>query len=47
MVRALSTHGLHSIMQVKKKRGWPKGMPAQDIVDLLGQELCLLGAGNL
>jgi hypothetical protein len=39
MVRALKEQGLFSIMQVKKKRYWPRGMPAEDIISSLGMTL--------
>ncbi|KAL1933931.1 hypothetical protein VTP01DRAFT_8021 [Rhizomucor pusillus] len=38
MVREMKKHGLFSIMQVKKRRYWPRGMPANDILDALGEE---------
>lgn len=37
MVRAMKNHGLYSIMQVKKKRYWPRGMPDRDILESLGE----------
>ncbi|OAD07731.1 hypothetical protein MUCCIDRAFT_104672 [Mucor lusitanicus CBS 277.49] len=36
MVRALKSYGFYSIMQVKKNRYWPRGMPANDMVQSLG-----------
>ncbi|CEP19333.1 hypothetical protein [Parasitella parasitica] len=39
MVRALKDVGLFSIMQVKKKRYWPRGMPMEDMVGSLGEEV--------
>ncbi|CEP09914.1 hypothetical protein, partial, partial [Parasitella parasitica] len=36
MVRAVKAYGLYSIMQVKKKRYWPRGMPVDDMVQPLG-----------
>ncbi|CEP13629.1 hypothetical protein [Parasitella parasitica] len=39
MIRALKDVGLFSIMQVKKKRYWPRGMPMEDIIRSLGEEV--------
>ncbi|CEP13578.1 hypothetical protein [Parasitella parasitica] len=39
MVCALKDVGLFSIMQVKKKRYWPRGMPMEDMVGSLGEEV--------
>lgn len=36
MVRKLKNHGLYSIMQVKKRRYWPRGMPERDVLQELG-----------
>lgn len=38
MVRTLRERGLFSIMHVKKKRYWPKSMPDQDLLSILGEE---------
>ncbi|CEP13575.1 hypothetical protein, partial, partial [Parasitella parasitica] len=39
IVRALKDVGLFSIMQVKKKSYWPRGMPMKDMVGSLGEEV--------
>jgi hypothetical protein len=39
MVRSLRQVGLFSIMQIKKKRYWPRGMPALDMIESLGDDL--------
>lgn len=36
MIRELTTFRLYSIMQVKKRRYWPRGMPEHDILQELG-----------
>lgn len=37
MVRAMREHGLYSIMQMKKRRYWPRAMPDIDILEALGR----------
>jgi hypothetical protein len=39
MATMLSSLGLYSIMQVIKRRAWPKGMPTFDVVERCGEEL--------
>ncbi|KAG2194272.1 hypothetical protein INT47_009682 [Mucor saturninus] len=38
MTTMLSDLGLYSIMQVAKRRYWPRGMPTTDIVETVGEE---------
>ena len=44
MVRAMKQHGLYSIMQVKKRKYWPRDMPP-DVLELLnpsfGSSVCM------
>jgi hypothetical protein len=39
MASMLTKQGLYSIMQVTKRRYWPRGMPTTDIVDSVEEEL--------
>lgn len=38
MAVMLSELGLHSIMQVTKRRFWPRGMPSTDIIEQVEEE---------
>lgn len=38
MVRTMKEYGLYSIMQAKRRRYWPRGMPQDDVGEMLGGE---------